>query len=208
MGGKYDPLGLGQGDCYQTVYFTKATAHGSTRGSMKAIRSYKDVLKFQITNCDKFLEYWATVPESNIVSDLSTWVIDPVKKKEPYKTITPNCGSLACAGGWLTAMDYFIELGVYPGPSGAPNMKIATAIKLGINPYSGGPSSPSLSIYPQGSMFSDEVSTVLFGSPGLFGLRWEYAGLVGRGVTDKEVVTRRFKTQKRILESVLKEINL
>lgn len=164
---------------------------------MSITSSREEILKFQIDNCDKFLEVWDKVPEENIVERLDVWNTNAFSRNgiNPDYPIPLNCGSAACAGGWLTAMDHFRKLGVYPGSIGSPAMKIENVEKLPLDEriapllkrrkYEGLKSIPS-----------DVLEDVIFG-PGilLFSIRDESESCG----TDKEVVTQRFQAQRRLL---------
>lgn len=58
---------------------------------------------------------WPSVPPENVAPNLSIWRRD---KGGPKKR--PDCGSVACFGGWCAAWPPFVKQGVRTDISGAP----------------------------------------------------------------------------------------
>lgn len=123
------------------------------------------VIRKQIENCQLFLKYWKTVPNENVIPGLRSWNND----EQYFKGHT--CNTIACAGGWLTAMPEFVAMGVKADIYGAPQ---------------------------KGEMSTMAISYELFGNEGMFYTRRYFEG---NHNTDKEIVTNRFNNQIRTLET-------
>lgn len=156
----------------------------------------REVLNFRIENCGKYLEYWATVPSENVNEGLDIWRSFLWKYTKGYPM---DCKSIACAGGWLPAMDHFRNLGVYSTDSGAPVMGFKDLEKLPV------PQLTFLEIsnsrWGRGEVEPFDLSHVLFGSNSLFIPRWEP---LSEG-SDKKVVEYRFRRQLKELQ-IKKEV--
>ena len=59
-------------------------------------------------------KYWPSVPEANVVPQLSTWRYGE-GRDEP-----PTCGTVACAGGWAAWIPEFRAQGVTASWDGSP----------------------------------------------------------------------------------------
>lgn len=112
----------------------------------------------QISNCHVFLHYWKSVPPENVSPILADWVTRGDIR-------SPDCGTVACAGGWLSVMPEFQSLGVVAGEDGRPVL-------------------PGVSYLP-------DVERYLFGCAGIFAARTRDLP----ELSDHEYVTRRFLTQ-------------
>jgi hypothetical protein len=114
-------------------------------------------------------EMWATVPVENV--QLNNWQTTDVVD-------TPNCGTIACFGGWCALYPAFRAKGVYVGPSmGMPEIDNGTRIIIGTG-----------------------VAQELFGDYDLFSC--------ARGLdsgTDHEIVSRRLSVQRERLEIHLRK---
>lgn len=84
---------------------------------------------FHKKNRKTFLKYWVTIPVENVSPNLAVWSKDESREEfltysTPYpKVVGPHtCKTIACAGGWLSAMPEFVELGVTFNGMGAPQI--------------------------------------------------------------------------------------
>jgi len=111
---------------------------------------------------DALNNMWPSVPPENVKKHLSWWRED---RESNHTNTPPDCGAVACFGGWCAWWPAFRAQGVTSSSIGAPRLK--------------------------GSPFS--VATVLFGDFTMFYPSGEHEGDGGpkyRG-TDHELVTKR-----------------
>jgi hypothetical protein len=132
-------------------------------------------LQQQIENCRTFLRYWETLPDENIQPNLHIWANHLVEPKY-------DCGTIACAGGWLPAMPEFAAMGIVPskvqGQFGSPVLDTLDALELAL---------------------------LLFGNDRLFSRR---SHVEGHDATDKMVVRHRFEDCILELENCIEETQL
>lgn len=124
-----------------------------------------------LENTKTALRYWLTVPVANVAYNLDTWNISGTDAE--YKH---TCGTVACFGGWLSAMPEFEAMGVKAGKYGEPK-------------------------FP-GAYSTSRVADILFGDDALFDARHKYEGGCEKraNTSDHEVVTIRLRNHIRILE--------
>ena len=70
-----------------------------------------------LKNCETALRYWATVPDKNVTPGLASFQEFPRGGAEKH-----TCNTVACFGGWVSAMPEFIAMGVTMGDGGAPSI--------------------------------------------------------------------------------------
>ena len=78
-----------------------------------------EVLEFWLKNVVEAEARWREVPAANVVERLEVWRAD----WESRDSVLPvSCGTVACFGGWVAVMPYFMSLGVYPNNDGEPTI--------------------------------------------------------------------------------------
>lgn len=81
----------------------------------------------QRKNVLTFLARWATIPPENVAHHLADWQRNCMAVVQ-----TPNCGTIACAGGWMALMPEFQAQGVRPSNCGSPTIAGDSLLAAGI----------------------------------------------------------------------------
>ena len=77
----------------------------------------------QLENSKIALRRWMEVPRKNVYPELQGWTNEPQK--------SPDCGTLACFGGWVAVMPEFVAMGVRRDHAGRPvGLKTTTSDEL------------------------------------------------------------------------------
>ena len=137
------------------------------------------ILEQQLKNTKIALRRWMEVPPENVIPGLHKWT------SEHYKN--PDCGTLACFGGWLSVMPEFVKMGVKRTVIGSPYMD---------------------KVYPMEYPYSNArlLGKYLFGNSTIFNSR----GRERTKITDHQAVQNRLnnnikRIEKRINSKLLRK---
>lgn len=126
-----------------------------------------DDMQFWLVNCEQAIAMLKTVPPHNL--NLRSWRQD-INSSKP-----PDCGTIACAGGWLPHWPHFKALGVRAVPvSGMP--------------------------YTYGIEWPEDLARVLFGNINMFSVLYE-----NKRDSHKQAAIRRFQEQLNFLKRKLRD---